>query len=80
MSLTEGLKAVSEPVNKLLVPIATSVGTTLQDVWDLVFGGFNTYVQKRELPAKNACRTSNLPSKRRLPQFPLSTCRSLPSP
>lgn len=47
MSLTEGLKAVSEPVNKLLVPIATSVGTTLQDVWDLVFGGFNTYVQKK---------------------------------
>lgn len=70
MSLTEGLKAVSEPVNKLLVPIATSVGTTLQDVWDLVFGGFNTYVQKKEsyprkmlaglqiFPRKEGCRSS----------------------
>lgn len=47
MPLSEGLKAISEPVNKLLVPIASSIGTTLQDVWELVFGGFSTYVDKK---------------------------------
>lgn len=39
----------TEPVNKLLVPLATSVGNTLQDAWELVFGSFGTYVEKKRL-------------------------------
>lgn len=49
MALSDNLNALSEPVNKLLVPLATSAGTTLQDAWELVFGGFGTYVQKKRL-------------------------------
>ena len=49
MSFSEGIKVISEPINKLMVPVATSAGETLQDVWDLVFGGFGTYVDKKRL-------------------------------
>lgn len=49
MSFADEAKAVAEPVNKLLVPVSSSAGSTLQDVWDLVFGGFGTYVEKKRL-------------------------------
>ena len=39
---------------KLFGPAAESAGRTLQSVWDLVFGGFDTYVAKKRLDrAKN---------------------------
>ena len=47
MSKSELVKAVTEPANKALTPLASSVGHTLQDIWDLVFGGFGTYVDKK---------------------------------
>ena len=34
---------------KLFGPVAESAGRTLQSVWDLVFGGFDTYVAKKKL-------------------------------
>lgn len=40
---------LTEPLNKLLVPISSSVGSTLQDAWELVFGGFGTFVEKKRL-------------------------------
>jgi len=49
LSVTEFAKELTEPINKLLVPIASSAGTTLQDAWELVFGGFGTYVEKKRL-------------------------------
>lgn len=49
MSVTEFAKELTEPINKLLVPIASSAGATLQDIWELVFGGFGTYVDKKRL-------------------------------
>lgn len=47
MATGDDLKSFSEPINKLLVPFATSVGNTLNDVWELVFGGFGNYVEKK---------------------------------
>ena len=44
MSLPEML---IEPVNKLLVPVASSAGQTLQDAWELAFGGFGSFVEKK---------------------------------
>ena len=46
MSLPEILK---EPIKELLVPPASSAGQTLKDAWELVFGGFGTYVKKKRL-------------------------------
>lgn len=41
------MKSFAEPINKLLVPLTSAVGSTLQDAWELVFGGFGTYVDKQ---------------------------------
>lgn len=57
MSISDGLKELSEPANKLTVPLASSIGETLKDLWDLVFGGFDTYVEK-----KRATRLKDLQS------------------
>lgn len=54
MSISEGLSSVSEPVNKLLTPIATSAGQSLADIWDLVFGGFGNYVAKKRIERQKA--------------------------
>lgn len=34
---------------KLFGPVAGAAGETLQDAWDLVFGGFGNYVEKKRL-------------------------------
>lgn len=49
MSDSNWLDKFSEPLNKLLVPVATSAGNTLQDTWELVFGGFGNYVEKKRI-------------------------------
>ena len=49
MTISDGIKAVAEPVNKLFVPLASSAGSTLQDAWELVFGGFGNYVEKKRI-------------------------------
>lgn len=49
MSISEAIKTVSEPINKLLVPVSSSAGSTLQDAWELVFGGFGNYVEKKRI-------------------------------
>lgn len=36
-------------VEATAMPVAKSVGGTLQDIWDLVFGGFGTFVEKKRL-------------------------------
>lgn len=54
VSISEGLSSVSEPVNKLLTPIATSAGQSLADIWDLVFGGFGNYVAKKRIERQKA--------------------------
>lgn len=54
-SVGDAMKSLTEPLNKLLVPPASAIGSTLQDVWELVFGGFGTYVDK-----KRAQRLHNL--------------------
>ncbi len=41
------LTPLTQPINELTTPIAKSAGETLQDVWDLVFGGFGTFVDKK---------------------------------
>lgn len=41
------LTPVTQPLNELSTPIAKSAGETLQDIWDLVFGGFGTFVDKK---------------------------------
>lgn len=38
----------------LLGPATEAVGKTLQDTWELVFGGFGTYVEKKRLARKKA--------------------------
>jgi len=38
-----------EPINKLLVPIATSAGETLQNAWNYVFGRANLFFKKKQL-------------------------------
>lgn len=50
----ETATALSEPVNKLTVPLASSIGKTLQDVWELVFGGFDTFVEKKKIERQKA--------------------------
>lgn len=52
--MPEILEKVSEPSNHLLTPVCSSAGQTLADIWDLVFGGFNTYVEKKRLTRKKA--------------------------
>ncbi len=52
--LNETAKALTEPVNKLTVPLASSMGKTLQDIWELVFGGFDTFVEKKKLERQKA--------------------------
>lgn len=47
MAFSDAIKTVSEPVNKLLVPVSSAIGSTLQDAWELVFGGFGAYVEKK---------------------------------
>lgn len=47
MSVKDVVETLAEPINKLTIPVATSAGQTLQDIWDLVFGGFGTYVEKK---------------------------------
>lgn len=49
MSLGKALQTVSEPVNKLVDPLAESIGNTVKDLWDLVFGSFGVYVEKKRL-------------------------------
>ena len=41
------LTPLTQPINELTTPVAKSAGETLQDVWDLVFGGFGTFVDKK---------------------------------
>lgn len=43
------LKLLQEPFNNLSNPVAKSAGKTLQDVWDLVFGGFGVFVEKKRM-------------------------------
>lgn len=49
MPISDAIKTVSEPANKLLVPLASAAGSTLQDIWDLVFGSFGSYVEKKRI-------------------------------
>lgn len=49
MAISDAIKELNEPVNKLLVPVASSAGKTLQDIWELVFGGFGAYVEKKRV-------------------------------
>lgn len=46
-SIGDAAKSLTDPLNKLLVPLSSSIGSTLQDAWELVFGGFGTYVEKQ---------------------------------
>ena len=39
---------------KLLGPVAESAGKTLQDAWELVFGGFGNYVEKKRITRRKA--------------------------
>ena len=39
----------SNPKDNLLSPLTSSIGETLQDAWDLVFGGFSVYVEKKRI-------------------------------
>lgn len=41
------LTPLTQPINELTTPVAKSAGETLQDIWDLVFGGFGTFVDKK---------------------------------
>ena len=43
-----------EPINKLLLPIASAAGQTLQDVWELIFGGLSVYVEKKRIARQNS--------------------------
>ena len=36
MSLGKALQTVSDPINKLVDPLAESIGNTVKDLWDLV--------------------------------------------
>lgn len=45
----ETTKLLAEPINKLLVPLATAAGATFQDAWELAFGGFSIFVEKKRL-------------------------------
>lgn len=41
------LEPLAKPFNEFSTPLAKSAGETLQDIWDLVFGGFGTFVDKK---------------------------------
>lgn len=47
-------EALAKPIANLTTPIATSAGKTLEDVWDLVFGGFGVFVEKKRLTRAKA--------------------------
>ncbi len=47
MPISDVAQSLTEPLNKLLVPVTSSAGRTLQDAWELVFGGFGNYVEKK---------------------------------
>lgn len=39
---------LKEPINNLANPVATTVGQTVADMWDFIFGGFSTFVAKKD--------------------------------
>ena len=43
------LTPLTQPINELTTPVSKSAGETLKDVWDLVFGGFGTFVDKKRI-------------------------------
>lgn len=49
ISKSDKINTVSEPINKLCVPLASSAGKTLQDMWELVFGPLGTFVEKKRI-------------------------------
>ena len=70
MTIGDELKSFSEPVNKLLVPAATSIGNTLNDVWELVFGGFGTYVEKKRATRYKALQAFKASLENKVAQIP----------
>ena len=44
----------NELVPKLLGPVSESAGKTLQDLWELIFGGFGNYVERKREIRKRA--------------------------
>lgn len=70
MAIEDGLKSLSEPINNLLGPLSTSVGNTLNDVWELVFGGFGTYVEKKRATRYKALEDFKASLEEKVAQIP----------
>ena len=49
MDVDNLIDIAKEPIEKLTVPLASQVGQTLSDTWELVFGGLSTFVEKKRL-------------------------------
>lgn len=49
MSVSDVLKNLTEPVNAITLPVATSAGQTLANLWELVFGAFNAFAEKKRI-------------------------------
>ena len=49
MDTDKSVEILKEPIEKLTIPLASQVGQTLSDAWELVFGGFSTFVEKKRL-------------------------------
>lgn len=48
MDTDKSVEILKEPIEKLTIPLASQVGQTLSDAWELVFGGFSTFVEKKD--------------------------------
>lgn len=55
---------------KLLGPAAESAGETLQNLWELVFGRFDFYVQRKQLARENAFKEFKESLEKRIIEIP----------
>lgn len=63
---------------KLFGPVAGAAGETLQDAWDLVFGGFGNYVEKKRLSRGKALEDFKATLENQVNDIPIDQLREPP--
>lgn len=63
---------------KLFGPVASAAGATLQDTWDLVFGGFGNYVEKKRLARGKALEDFKATLEKNVNEIPIDQLREPP--
>ena len=79
MDVDNLIDIAKEPIEKLTVPLASQVGQTLSDTWELVFGGLSTFIEKKRLTRQKDIEDFRNLSFKMFNPFPPSICKNPPS-